>query len=102
MSVLAVEDWVETSLGEIGEYINGRAFRPMEWSKSGLRIIRIQDLTGTVKEHHFYNGAVADKHVVNTGDLLIAWSATLGAFIWNEPKAVLNQHIFKVTAVPTL
>lgn len=30
------------------------------------------------------------------GDLLVSWSATLGAFIWDGPEAVLNQHIFKV------
>jgi type I restriction enzyme S subunit len=29
---------------------------------------------------------------------LISWSATLGAYIWDGPEAVLNQHIFKVTS----
>ena len=27
---------------------------------------------------------------------MISWSATLGVFVWNGPKALLNQHIFKV------
>ncbi len=98
MSEETLINWDKKNLGEIGEYINGRAFKPTEWSKKGLRIIRIQDLTGTVKDLHYYDGDVAEKHIVNTGDFLIAWSATLGAFIWNEPKAVLNQHIFKVNS----
>ena len=34
--------------------------------------------------------------IVDTGDLLISWSATLGSFIWDRGPAVLNQHIFKV------
>ncbi len=29
-------------------------------------------------------------------DLLVSWAATLGAFIWSGPEAVVNQHIFKV------
>jgi type I restriction enzyme S subunit len=33
---------------------------------------------------------------VRPGDFLISWSATLGAYIWDGPEAVLNQHIFKV------
>jgi type I restriction enzyme S subunit len=28
--------------------------------------------------------------------LLVSWAATLGAYIWSGPEAVLNQHIFKV------
>jgi type I restriction enzyme S subunit len=38
-----------------------------------------------------------DKSVqVKNGYLLIAWSASLGAFIWNGGDAWLNQHIFRV------
>lgn len=31
-------------LGDIASFINGRAFKPSEWSKKGLPIIRIQNL----------------------------------------------------------
>jgi type I restriction enzyme S subunit len=41
---------------------------------------------------------VDDRHVVRENDLLISWSATLGAYIWDGPEAVLNQHIFKVVS----
>jgi type I restriction enzyme S subunit len=33
---------------------------------------------------------------VNTGDLLVSWSATLDAFLWDREPGLLNQHIFKV------
>jgi len=33
---------------------------------------------------------------VQNGDLLIAWSASLGAYIWKRGDAWLNQHIFRV------
>jgi type I restriction enzyme S subunit len=88
--------WHKTTLGQIGEYINGRGFKKTEWSDFGLPIIRIQDLTGTGKEQNYFNGDIDERHIVNPGDLLISWSATLGAYIWQGPKAALNQHIFKV------
>jgi type I restriction enzyme S subunit len=88
--------WAEKTLGDLGEYINGRGFKKSEWASVGLPIIRIQDLTGTGKEQNYYNGEIEGRHVVEPGDLLISWSATLGAYIWDGPKAALNQHIFKV------
>ena len=93
------EGWKWVRLGDIGEYINGRGFKKSEWSDNGLPIIRIQDLTGTGKEQNFYNGVIDERHIVKTGDLLISWSATLGAFIWDGPEAALNQHIFKVKSL---
>jgi type I restriction enzyme S subunit len=37
-----------------------------------------------------------EKFLVRKGDLLFAWSASLGAFLWSGDDAWLNQHIFKV------
>ncbi|MFO1481857.1 MAG: restriction endonuclease subunit S [Verrucomicrobiaceae bacterium] len=82
--------------GEIAEFINGRAFKPSEWSRSGLPIIRIQNLTGTSEGFNFFNGTPSEQHMVRSGDLLISWSASLGVYRWSGRDAVLNQHIFKV------
>jgi type I restriction enzyme, S subunit len=90
------DGWRRTTLGELGRYINGRGFKTSEWSTTGRPIIRIQDLTGSNRNPHFYDGEVQDRYVVRKGDLLVSWSATLGAYIWEGPEAVLNQHIFKV------
>jgi len=59
-------------------------------------IIRIQDLTGSNNDPNYFAGDCDEKHVVREGDLLISWAATLDAFLWKGPEAVLNQHIFKV------
>ena len=40
--------------------------------------------------------------IVNNGDLLFSWSATLGVFKWAGPQGVLNQHIFKVLPNPNI
>lgn len=83
-------------LGDIATYINGYAFKPEDWSDEGVRIIRIQDLSGNSYQTNRYNGPYAPKYEVNDGDVLISWSASLGVYIWHGDKAVLNQHIFKV------
>lgn len=83
-------------LGDVATYINGYAFKPSDWSDTGLPIIRIQDLTGNAYQANRYNGEYASKYEVNDGDVLISWSASLGVYIWHGEKALLNQHIFKV------
>ena len=83
-------------LGDVATYINGYAFKPSDWSDTGLPIIRIQDLTGNSYQANRYNGEYSSKYEVNNGDVLISWSASLGIYVWHGEKALLNQHIFKV------
>lgn len=88
--------WKVKKLGEVAEYFNGRAFKPKEWGKKGLPIIRIQNLTKSTDKVNYYDGKYEEKHFVENGDILLAWSATLDVFEWNEGHALLNQHIFNV------
>lgn len=90
------EGWASAALGSLGEYVNGRAFKSSEWSDNGRLIIRIQDLTKSKENPNYYSGEIEPWHIVRRGDLLVSWSATLGAYIWDGPESVLNQHIFKV------
>ena len=83
-------------LGDIATYINGYAFKPEDWSDTGLPIIRIQDLTGNGYQANRYNGKYDARYLVNPGDVLISWSASLGVYVWENEPALLNQHIFKV------
>lgn len=88
--------WELTTLGKLANYINGRAFKPTDWETTGRPIIRIQNLTGSTDTVNRFSGEVEPKYIISDGDLLISWSATLGAFIYRGEEAVLNQHIFKV------
>ena len=90
------EGWKKTTLGEIATYVNGRAFKPIEWSKTGIPIVRIQNLNNPNAEYNYYDGNIEEKYHIRNGDLLFAWSASLGAYIWKGKYAFLNQHIFKV------
>ena len=83
-------------LDDIATYINGYAFKPEQRGSEGLPIIRIQDLTGNAYDLGYYNGDYPKKVELNDGDVLISWSASLGVYLWNRGKALLNQHIFKV------
>ena len=83
-------------LGDIATYINGYAFKPEDRGNEGLPIIRIQDLTGNSYDLGFYNGEYPERIEINNGDVLISWSGSLGVYLWNKGKALLNQHIFKV------
>jgi type I restriction enzyme S subunit len=88
--------WERVRLGDAATFVNGMAFKPTDWDTTGLPIIRIQNLTEGRSEIHYFSGSCPEKYLINRGDVLISWSATLGVYIWNNEKAVLNQHIFKV------
>lgn len=87
--------WPTKPLGEVAEFINGRAFKPEEWSEFGVPIIRIQNLTNPNAQANLFTGELEQRHAVRTGDLLVSWSATLDVFEWDRGDAALNQHIFK-------
>jgi type I restriction enzyme S subunit len=94
------EDWRTHTIGNSLRLINGRAFKPDDWKDNGLPIVRIQNLNDTDASFNYWPGPVEDRHRIEAGDLLFAWSGTtgtsFGARVWNGPVAVLNQHIFKV------
>lgn len=88
--------WKVKTLGDVADYLNGRAFKPTEWEKNGLPIIRIQNLNNENAAYNYSTKEFEDKYKICYGDLLFAWSASLGAYIWRGKEAWLNQHIFKV------
>ena len=89
-------DTIYRTLGEVAIYVNGRAFKPTEWESNGLPIIRIQNLTDSSAKFNYSASAHEEKYLIHHGDLLFAWSASLGAHIWRGQDAWLNQHIFHV------
>jgi type I restriction enzyme, S subunit len=90
-------EWSVAAVGQIGSYLNGHAFKPSQWTNEGLPIIRIQNLTDYTKPFNYFAGKVPDRYLIDSGDILVSWSASLGAFRWTRGKAWLNQHIFKAT-----
>lgn len=92
--------WATYKLGELAEYVNGRAFKPEEWENAGIPIVRIQNLNDPTKPFNYFSGTYSEKHRIDSGDVLLSWSGTpgtsFGCFIWRRGEALVNQHIFKV------
>ena len=94
-------DWVEYKLWGLAEYVNGRAFKPSDFSDAGLDVIKITELKFGVSDATArYAGPFEKKHLLQSRDLLFAWSGnpetSLDAFRWRGQPALLNQHIFRV------
>ena len=94
------EGWTMLKVGNVAEYINGRAFKPEEWEQTGLPIIRIQNLNDPNAYYNRTKNEYEEKYLIKKGDLLFAWAASLGTYIWKGEDAWLNQHIFKVIPYP--
>ena len=92
--------WRKVRIGDALKLINGRAFKPTEWAKTGIPIVRIQNLNNPDAAFNYYQGELPAKFALVDGDLLFAWSGTpgtsFGAHIWRGGNAWLNQHIFVV------
>jgi type I restriction enzyme S subunit len=88
--------WPKKPLGTVAEFINGRAFKPSDWSTKGVPIIRIQNLTNLAAPVNRFEGVFDKRYAIKNGDLLVSWSATLDVFSWDRGDAILNQHIFNV------
>ncbi|EIU5250883.1 TPA: restriction endonuclease subunit S [Pseudomonas aeruginosa] len=98
------QGWSWVRLGSCLEMINGRAFKPTEWIGAGLPIVRIQNLNKPDAPFNYCDpDTVDDRHIIDTGTILISWSGTpgtsFGAFIWERGRAALNQHIFSCSQV---
>ena len=63
------EDRVTRKIAMVCTLINGRGFKPSEWKKAGLPIIRIQNLNGS-DEFNYYQGKHDSKLDVVPGQVL--------------------------------
>ena len=90
------EEWASVTLSQVAEYINGMAFSPSDWKDGGMPIIRIENLNDESATFNYFQRQVEERYLVNDGDVLLSWSASLGVYLWQRGKAILNQHIFKV------
>jgi len=92
------EGWEVRAFSEIADFVNGFAFEPHHWGKTGKPIIKIAELkNGITSKTPFYHGPdIPIKYHVRNGDVLFSWSADLDAYIWSGGQAYLNQHLFNV------
>ncbi|MDP5219686.1 restriction endonuclease subunit S [Ruegeria sp. 2205SS24-7] len=91
--------WQPTSLWNIARYFNGLAMqkhRPL--GEEFLPVIKIREMgEGFNKGTERAKPDLPSDAIVENGDILFSWSATLEVMIWSGGRGALNQHIFKVT-----
>lgn len=92
------EGWEAGNLYDIADFINGLAcqkFRPTDDKK--LPVVKITEMhDGITDNTEYVREDIPEKNIIDDGDILFSWSATLETMIWTGGKAGLNQHIFKV------
>ena len=93
--------WSDASLVDIATFTNGIACQ--KYYPSGdeptYKVIKIREFSsGFDDSSESVRRTVPEKVIVNDGDILFSWSATLEVKLWTGGTGVLNQHIFKVTS----
>jgi len=94
--------WARESLYSLAEWVNGLAFRDIQFSAVGMPVIKIAEIKGGVSGQTKFTTQTFDESVhVKPGDLLFSWSGqpetSIDAFWWHGPEGWLNQHVFRVT-----
>ena len=94
--------WDRRPLYSMAQWVNGLAYRNIEFSAAGRPIIKIAEIKGGISDQTKFTYQNFDESVrVRAGDLLFSWSGqpetSIDAFWWRGPEGWLNQHIFRVT-----
>lgn len=93
------EGWEKGNLYDIANFINGIAcqkFRPKEQEET-LPVIKIKEMhNGITEDTEVVRKNISKDNIIEAGDILFSWSATLEVMKWYGIKGALNQHIFKV------
>lgn len=89
-------NWIPTKLGDVADFINGRAYNQEELlSKGKYRVLRVGNFF-TNNDWYYSDLELDEDKYCEKGDLLYAWSASFGPHIWNEEKVIYHYHIWKV------
>jgi len=97
----AGEEWIEYPLSGIATFLNGLACQkyPPANELDKLPVLKIRELSSGVSEtSDWATSRVKPEYIVEAGDVIFAWSASLMVKLWGGEKCVLNQHLFKVTS----
>jgi type I restriction enzyme S subunit len=88
-------NWCAARLGDLVRVINGRAYKKQELLSEGTPVLRVGNLFTSSNWYYSDLELEADKYI-DDGDLLYAWSASFGPFIWNGGRAIYHYHIWKL------
>ena len=88
--------WEVKQLKDVSTLLNGRAYKQQELLDKGkYKVLRVGNFF-TNSTFYYSDLELDDDKYCEYGDLLFAWSASFGAFIWNGDKVIYHYHIWKV------
>jgi type I restriction enzyme S subunit len=89
------DGWEKTSLAALVTVLNGRAYSKDELLTAGTPVLRVGNLF-TSKHWYYSDLELEPDKYCDKGDLIFAWSASFGPFIWPGPKVIYHYHIWKL------
>ena len=87
--------WIWSRLDDLVRVINGRAYKKHEMLASGTPLLRVGNLF-TSNEWYYSDLELEEDKYIDSGDLIYAWSASFGPFIWDGGRAIYHYHIWKL------
>lgn len=87
--------WEWVRLSDLMEVINGRAYKKHEMLQEGTPLLRVGNLF-TSNEWYYSVLKLDENKYIDNGDLIYAWSASFGPFIWTGKKVIYHYHIWKL------
>jgi len=87
--------WTTAPLADLVTVLNGRAYKQSELLDAGTPILRVGNLF-TSNKWYYSDLELEDDKYCDDGDLIFAWSASFGPFIWNGGRAIYHYHIWKL------
>ena len=96
------DHWTRCSLHSLARWVNGIAFKDIQFTTTGKPVIKIVEIKGGISGQTKFTQQNFDEAVcVRPGDLLFAWSGqpetSIDAYWWRGPEGWLNQHVFRVS-----
>jgi len=95
------ESWERHVLYSLATWINGMAFKNINFSPTGRPVIKIAEIkNGITEQTQFTDSDYDQRYFVTRGEMLFSWSGqpetSIDVFYWDGPDGWLNQHVFKV------
>jgi type I restriction enzyme S subunit len=87
--------WALAPLAELVSILNGRAYKQNELLSAGTPVLRVGNLFTSDRWYYSTLQLDEDKYC-DKGDLIFAWSASFGPFIWTGEKVIYHYHIWKL------
>ena len=99
------EHWERKPLYSLANWVNGLAFRNIEFGPTGMPVIKIAEIKNGITDQTKFTQKEFDESVrIVPRDMLFSWSgqpeSSIDVSWWHGPEGWLNQHIFRVTPDP--